>query len=67
MVLEAHLIEQLCKDDTQRAQTELLFIAEECRVALEDILVHLEDHGLVLPIFVDAPCVLFLEKAVRTN
>ena len=66
-VIEAHVVKELCKDHTERAQSVALIWAEELWVSLKYVFVHLKDHLFILTILLESVLVLSFKQIVFAN
>jgi len=52
-IIEAHFVEELSEDHTEWTQSVASTLAEEFRVSLEDIFIHLKDHSFLLTVLLE--------------
>lgn len=63
-VFEAHLVKEFGKDHAERTESVATVGSKQFGFRFKDLLVHVEDHALVLPVLLEPLLVLLLEEAV---
>ena len=66
-LVKIHLVEELCEDHAQRAQSVATLHPKQLRSHLEHVPVHFENHALVLQVLFESLLVLSLEQAVLAD